>query len=69
MSGSEIHKRGAMAVVENMKNKPNLKKLDLNCKFVRFMYRQIHVCFYHLHIIDDKCKDKKNILIVKMKFN
>lgn len=56
-----------MAVVENMKNKPNLKKLDLNCKFVRFMYRQMHVCFYHL--INDKCKDKKNILIVKMKFN
>lgn len=31
LSGSEIHKRGAIAVVENMKNKPNLKKLDLNC--------------------------------------
>lgn len=51
MSGSEIHKRGAIAVVENMKNKPNLKKLDLNCKFVRYMFKQI--CFYLL--IDDKC--------------
>lgn len=34
LSGSEIHKRGAMAVVENMKNKPNLKKLDLNCNML-----------------------------------
>ncbi|XP_078324728.1 ran GTPase-activating protein 1-like [Crassostrea virginica] len=34
LSGNEISKHGASVTVENMNNKPNLKKLDLNCNML-----------------------------------
>ena len=38
LSGNEISKRGASVTIENMNNKPNLKKLDLNCKFHMYVF-------------------------------